>query len=918
MSCPSVCWHRLSALVLCIAFAAAASAAEAAPANLVRNGDFSQVAGEQPEHWRADGSAQEVAQVLRAARDEQGRPCAQLVCTRCDSRSPAGHAMLAQTGGVALARGKTYEFSCRARAENLRGGTVSVALSDTKTWTNTGLQHQLTLGREWKTFRRVFVATRDVGPTGRLQFWFNEPGTLWVADVQIIECAAQDAEFTDAVAPAGGRNLVPNGSFEVGAGGWSSMGTGTGWGNLAGLHATVETADQMPHGKRFLRIPLGGDRTPVLYFDYYEPVVRRELRPLAASLGWIPLEKGAAYTLSCDLRAGRDGVPAVLGLRAGDPAGARRDYQQAVTLAKEWKRYAFTFRPECRYGFVFVGPNLQRDERVDVDVDAVQLEKGDKATDFEPRAAVEFALEPSQPGGVFVAGEPAQLALRLCNHGRTPAHATVRFDVKDYADRLVAWPDAAADLPPGQTMERALPLPPEWQGYYRVRATLEAAGRTESAEVRLARVPRRTADDSVCGINHAFASAGLIHIASKAGVTWYRDWSLKWQHVEPARGEFRWDVADVQIDRVLREGVKVLPMLPPFPSADWSSEAPAGLPTTGYPGVRIRQAWGPKDPQDLAAYIEKAAGRYKDRIRIWEFLNEPIYTDYALPSDSTNRYGGRKYAPADYVALLEVAAGAMRRADPGCKVIGGIGTGARGLTRTAIEAGCLKHVDIFNLHMYPGARPPESFGPEMDDLLALMDRSGGRKPIWITEFSYYGADDLPRKPFIPSPHSWSEERLLESERQCADYTMRYFLVMLSRGVQKIFIHSGASGAPNQPNFECALFAADGAPRKLLPALAVLTDLLGPSPAQAGERLFGDAGRALAFEAGPRCVIAAWQPGGGVTVSVPQAAGARWLDAMGREAGATVTLSDSPAYLVGPAGKARELLQSLQTQVEGGR
>ena len=30
-------------------------------------------------------------------------------------------------------------------------------------------------------------------------------------------------------------------------------------------------------------------------------------------------------------------------------------------------------------------------------------------------------------------------------------------------------------------------------------------------------------------------------------------------------------------------------------------------------------------------------------------------------------------------------------------------------------------------------------------------------------------------------------------RQCADYTLRFFADMLSRGVQKIFIHSGASG-----------------------------------------------------------------------------------------------------------------------------
>ncbi len=48
--------------------------------------------------------------------------------------------------------------------------------------------------------------------------------------------------------------------------------------------------------------------------------------------------------------------------------------------------------------------------------------------------------------------------------------------------------------------------------------------------------------------------------------------------------------------------------------------------------MRARQAWAPKDPQELADFIERAATRYKDRIHIWEFLNEPIYTDYALPA----------------------------------------------------------------------------------------------------------------------------------------------------------------------------------------------------------------------------------------------------------------------------------------------
>jgi hypothetical protein len=327
--------------------------------------------------------------------------------------------------------------------------------------------------------------------------------------------------------------------------------------------------------------------------------------------------------------------------------------------------------------------------------------------------------------------------------------------------------------------------------------------------------------------------------------------------------------------------------------------------------VRLKQAFGPRDPKEMAEFIGRAVARYKDRIHIWEFLNEPIYTDYALPGGLRER-GGKSYGPADYAALLGVAADAMRKADPACKVIGGIGGGAQQLTREIIEAGALKSLDILNLHMYPGARRPEGLAAEMDSLSALMEKSGGRKPIWITEFSYYGADDLPRKPFIPSPNSWAEERLLESERQCADFTVRYFAVMLARGVQKIFIHSGGSSQVNEPNYECALFDIGGAPRKLFPALAVLTELLGPSPQSRGERRVGDSVWAVAFEAGGRSVVIVWSDDAPCRVAAPAEPAARWLDIMGLGLPAgPVTAGSSPVYLVGSAGQAEALLRGLR-------
>lgn len=898
----------LSALVS--AWTGALPVATEEPGNLVANGNFLELRDEKPLHWATSGDSESVDQTLRIERDAEGKPHARLDCTRFEKAGPAAHAMLAQTDQVSLVKGKAYEFSCRMRQDHLEGRSVSVAIQDTKSWTNCGLSAQFSVSDVWRDYRRVFVATQDVSVSSRLQIWFAETGTLGVAGVRIAEFTAE-AEFTHTTPPGESRNLIANASFELGASGWSSLGAGIGWGDLARLHGTVLDGEAA-QGNSFLRIPLGNGRTPTLAFDYYEPVLRRELRPTAANLGWTRVEPGATYTLSCSLRASRDGVPALLGIRLRNPSGGSRTQQKDVVLTTAWQRFELTCKVSQRYAFVFAGPNLATDERVDVDLDAVQFEQSGKATDFVPRAGLEWSLEPAQAGGIFTEDQPATLLLRVCNSGLSPQTLTIGLQASDFEDHPAVLPSVPISLTAGAKAETRVVLPGDWRGFYRIQASAKVGDRTEQKTLRVAIVPQPAAD-SVCGINHAFASADLIRLAGKAGVTWYRDWSLKMQHIEPAKGEFRWEVSDAQIDRVLREGKQVLPLLPPFPSADWCSEAPAGLTTQGYPGNRIRSAFAPKDPADLTNFIEAAVARYRDRIRIWEFLNEPVYTDYALPADPSNKLGGRKYTAADYVALLEKAAAAMRRADPGCRVMGGIAGWPKHLTQEVIEAGILKHVDLFNLHMYPANRLPEAFFADMDWLLERMDQGGGRKPIWVTEFSYYAADDLPRQPFVPAPHSWAEERLLDSERQCADYTLRFFLVMLSRNVERIFIHSGASGRVNEPNFECALFANEGEPRKLFAALAVFNKLIGAKPQFVGQANLGKSGHCLAFETGASSLLVFWQtreqPGPAIPFAAPQ--DAQWIDPMGRVLAKAPDLASSPVYLATSSGQAKKLLEQVK-------
>jgi len=901
----------LALLVLLLAFSDPISRS-AKSLNLVANGDFSRVENGRPVGWAISGDPNHVDQTLQVI-SEKGNPCARLQCTRFEGAGGYIHAMVAQEGVVRLEKGKSYEFTCRARAEGIASHSAMVAIQDTSLWEGCGLHSGLTLDRRWRSYRFVFRATRSVEKTGRLQFWFLETGTLYLDDVRLTEIEEARVEFTDVVPPRGGKNLIPNGSFEAGSTGWSSLGISTGWGNLAHLHGQILSENAGSRG-HFLRIPLGGASTPVLYFDYLKPVARRQIRVLAANLGWIPVQRDAPYTLSCDLRASEEGIRAVLAAIAADPADdswSRQTLQTAVTLSKSWKRYAFTFHPTRRYVFIAIGPDLEEERRVHVDLDEVQLEQGALASPFLPRTPVEVGIEPSKPGGIFTAGQQASLSVHASNHGSHPAKIRIGLTAADGFDRPVKLPSLTLSIPAGSSIERPFSLPRDWSGFYRVRASWAAQGQAETQVLRLAFVPRRTEEDSVLGINHAFPDRYLIHLARQSGVTWYRDWSLKWEDIEPSPGEWHWETADEQIDRVLKEGVQLMALLPPFPSAEWSSEAPADIPREGYPGIRLRQAWAPKDESWLSGFIQKAVSRYRDRIRVWEFLNEPIYTTYSLPGEGVRDYPGRRYTPADYVHLLRKAAEAMRQSDPACRIMGGLGSSPEHLTRELMEAGILDTIDIFNLHLYPGTRTPEGYIAEMDRFLKEMEERGGRKPIWITEFSYYASDDLPRDPFVPSENNWAEERLLPSELEGASYTVRFFALMLARGVEKIFLHSGASGAANSPDLECCLFAAGGTPRKILPALALLTGLLGPTPKCILEKKLGAEGRLIAFETGRQSVLVLWDPSQeGMRVAV-RARRIRLLDLMGQKiAAASIGISPAPIYVVGPPGQARKIAASV--------
>ncbi|MFA7004228.1 MAG: hypothetical protein WC429_09345, partial [Verrucomicrobiia bacterium] len=262
---------------------------------------------------------------------------------------------------------------------------------------------------------------------------------------------------------------------------------------------------------------------------------------------------------------------------------------------------------------------------------------------------------------------------------------------------------------------------------------------------------------------------------------------------------------------------------------------------------------------ELAGFSKTVVGRYRSQIRVWEFLNEPLFTTYSLPDfqfiDRTTAL--KSFTVGDYLDLLRAVAPAIRAANPGARIMGGpaMPPGGRYI-QPMLEAGLLDCVDIFGLHDYPWFVKPETRIASFDKLLATMRACGGPKPIWMTEFSYYGSDDLPRKPFLPIPGLWSEPQLL-SEKQAADYIIRYCAIFLGRGGEKIFLHSGCTGSVNKPGTESCMFA-DGAVRKVFPAMAVFTEMMGPSPRFVADKTNGG-GFIFAFETGKQSVLVLWDP-----------------------------------------------------------
>jgi hypothetical protein len=879
--------------------------------NLIRNGDFSQIKDNKILDWQPFGHSA-VKQKLTVFYDK-GNPCAKLTCTKFERKSGSSHALIGQIGlAYPLKKGKLYELSCRMKAENILSHSVVVQIRNTKTWGNGGLNKGVTVGKDWRKYTFKFWATDNLNENSRVSAQFVETGILYLDDMKLVELPEPEIKFTNLAPETNSKNLILNGNFRVGTSTWTSCGDGMACSKLEKLHGEL-IGGKAPAGNSFLRIKMGGNDTPVLTFDGWGIIKKKELRPLVENMQLIRVKKDQKYTFSCYMRAKNKNTRAALQVVEYYPAfHGSRDKIERISknfyVDENWKKYQLTFIPKSQYVTIGAGPDLKKDQETYIDINGLQLEAGPKATDYQAHSAIEVAIFPSELGGVFVKGKDKTLLIvKASNNTQGKVNCKIKFDLYNYFDKKVELPMASFTLSPASSKTLNIKLPDNWKGFFAGFAKWQAANNEGSTKIRIAIVPSPP-KDSILGINHPFAPDWLITQARKAGVLWFRNW-VNWHQIEPKPNHYDYERLDAQVNRVVGRGAHLMSILPVYPSTDWSSERNPAIVKKGnsYLQRNYLKIQPSRDINTLTGFIKNIVSRYKDRVNTWEFLNEPVYsTTRALPRTH--------YKPEAYLNLLKAASVAMKKADPNCKIIGGISGSFYALPQTSelIRKGMLKYADITNLHIYP-RNAPEIYLSDLEKLVSLMEEYKCLRPIWITEFAYTAFDDFKREPYIPS-NTEIEIRMLPSEKISADRVLRFFAIMNAHYVKKIFFHAGITTTPNGLIGGCPIFAYGGAPTKAFAALAQYVNFIGTDFRLVAKRKIGNDVYIYALNSKGKNVAVIWNTEDSVEQYVKIDKKAEAYDAMGNKlVEGKVKIGATPVYLVSLTENPEQWIQNLKLE-----
>lgn len=211
-----------------------------------------------------------------------------------------------------------------------------------------------------------------------------------------------------------------------------------------------------------------------------------------------------------------------------------------------------------------------------------------------------------------------------------------------------------------------------------------------------------------------------------------------WSSLEPQKGVWLFGPLDQAVAVAESRGVEVLYTLGYAPK--WAIDR--RFIDNWDPG----HALAPKSLVDWESYVRTVVQRYKGRIKHYELMNEPHFTEI------DNRYSKRDFPVAIMVDMARVAASIIKEHDPKASLVSMSPSGSlNGIRRLEafLKAGGGKYIDVVGFHFYE--KTPEDIPRLASALRNVMANYGlAHLPIWNTESGFYIAASDTQTSRIPS------------------------------------------------------------------------------------------------------------------------------------------------------------------------
>ena len=273
-----------------------------------------------------------------------------------------------------------------------------------------------------------------------------------------------------------------------------------------------------------------------------------------------------------------------------------------------------------------------------------------------------------------------------------------------------------------------------------------------------------------------------------AGTPWppvrFGSWRLwdayvAWPYLEPKRGEWDFKRLDKYVVMAELTGVDIL--LPLGLTPRWASTRPDEK-SSYSPG----NAAEPYNMEGWRNFVRTVARRYKGRIRLFEFWNEPN-----IPWNPQGGFFSGSVESA--VALAREAYTVLKEVDANNRFAAPAATGGGAhldwLDRY-LAAGGKQYLDVLSYHFYVAERAPEAMLPLVKKVREITSRHGlGDKPLWNTEAGWWieNRDGMKNKNGLVS--GWKH---LSAEEGAA-YVARALILGWAAGLERYYWYSWDHG-----------------------------------------------------------------------------------------------------------------------------